>query len=114
MRAGLAAYGVRGLVREVVITASPIYSRGCADVGGRRRLSIAIAPPSRLRPDEPNSDGRRRLARLIEHEAAHLRGLDHDDMPHNLLYSLGPTPTWAQGLPLRYRGRAPNQMDVLA
>ena len=75
---------------------SPIRSRGCAEVGGRRMV-IALASPSRF--------SLRRLARLFEHEAAHLKGVEHSKMSERLLYSLGPTPRWAEGCTFRYRRR---------
>ena len=90
---GFQAMRMRGSF-EVDVVPSPIYSRGCAEVGGRRMV-IAIAAPSRF--------SLRRLARLFEHEAAHLKGLDHDRMNEKLLYSLGPTPEWARGCGFRYK-----------
>lgn len=89
---------------EVLVTAAPARSRGCAVVGGRR-ISISIASPHRF--------SMRRLCRLLMHEAAHLKGLDHPDMDEDLLYSLGPTPEWGRDVALRYRGRAPNQLRGL-
>ena len=89
---------------RVIVTASPIRSRGCADVHGTR-MSIAIAPPSLFRL--------RRFARLVEHELAHIQGLDHKDMSERLLYSLGNTPDWAKKFRFGYVGRAPNQMRYL-
>lgn len=68
-------------------------------------MVISMAPPSRF--------SLRRLARVFVHECAHLNGVDHDAMPHRLLYSLGPTPRWAKGVDLRYLGRAPEQMQFL-
>lgn len=90
---------------KIVAVAAPQRSRGCAEVGGRG-MAIAMASPSHF--------SLRRLARLFEHEAAHLAGYEHEDMPHRLLYSLGGVPDWAQGTRLRYHGRAPNQMDRLS
>ncbi len=107
VRRGLAAYGVRGIV-HVTILASPIRSRGCATVGGRRMV-LAMAAPSRT----TSREFLRRLARLIEHEAAHLRGVEHKNMPRELLYSLGPTPAWAKGIKIPHRGRAPDQLKAL-
>lgn len=95
--------GVRKRV-YVIVTASPIRSRGCATVGGDE-FSLAVAPPSKFTM--------RRFARLNEHEWAHIRGLQHEQMGERLLYSEGPLPRWAEGLRLRYRGRAPDQMNVL-
>lgn len=94
---------------DAVVVSSPIRSRGCAEVGGRR-IVIAIAPPSRF--------SLRRLSRLLDHEAAHLTGKEHEDMARELLYSLGPIPDWAKrwyhaGGRLRYKGRAPAQVDRL-
>lgn len=41
-------------------------------------------------------------------------GLDHKDMPEDLLYSIGPTPRWAQGQTIRYTGQAaPDQISLL-
>lgn len=72
-------------------------------------MVLAVASPSRTTPKEFI----RRLARLIEHEAAHLRGVEHGRMPRELLYSLGPTPAWARGAKISYRSRAPDQMKAL-
>lgn len=52
----------------------------------------------------------RRLARVFEHEVVHTKGLDHEHMPERVLWSLGPVPKWAEGVKLRYLGRAPNQL----
>lgn len=93
---------IRGL--RVVFVASPVRSRGCATVAGRRMV-IAIASPANF--------SLRRLAKLLEHEAAHLRGLEHEQMDHKLLYSLGPVPDWAKGTKIRYLGRAPRQLRFL-
>ena len=89
---------------RVVFVASPIRSRGCATVGGKRMV-IAIASPARY--------SLRRLARLLEHEAAHLRGVEHEQMDRKLLYSLGPVPKWAKGTKIRYKGKAPPQLGFL-
>lgn len=65
-------------------------------------MVLAIASPS-----YGSSAGfLRRLARLFDHEAAHLRGVEHKDMDRDLLYSLGPTPAWARGARIRHRRRA--------
>jgi len=85
----------------IVVTSSPIRSRGCADVDGTRMV-IAIAAP--------HAFSLRRLARLFEHEAAHILGFHHEDMHEELLYSLGEVPAWAEGTILRYRKRAPPQI----
>lgn len=124
---GLAAtstWGKRGEPLRVVVSASPIRSRGCAEVGGSgpcsgdscpvgrngSRLILAIAAPWRFEL--------RRFARLLEHEAAHVRGYEHEMMDHELLLSLGPIPDWAtrwfeRGGRLRYWGRAPDQLPFL-
>jgi hypothetical protein len=107
--AGLRAVAPRLREAHVVIVASPIRSRGCADVGGRRMV-LAVGPPSRF--------SLRRLSRLLEHEAGHLRGEQHEDMPRGRLYSLGRIPDWcrrwyAAGGRIRYRGRAPGQLALL-
>lgn len=68
-------------------------------------MVIALAAPWRY--------SLRRLARLLEHEAAHLRCHDHGDMNHDLLLSLGPTPEWANETTIRYLGRAPAQLPFL-
>lgn len=90
----------------MVVVASPIRSRGCAQIGAVRRegrvVVIAMAPPSRF--------SLRRLARLLEHEVAHKMGSEHRDMDERTMYSLGNVPDWAKGARIRYQGRAPNQM----
>lgn len=62
-----------------------------------------MAPPSRF--------SMRRLTRLFEHEVTHTLGYEHERMPHRVMWSLGPVPAWAEGLKVRYRGRAPDQMS---
>lgn len=85
---------------------APARSRGCAEIGDRRgegrAIVIAIASPSHF--------SMRRLARVFEHEVVHTKGLDHEHMPERVLWSLGPVPKWAEGVKLRYLGRAPNQL----
>ena len=68
-------------------------------------MVIALAAPARY--------SLRRLSRLLMHEAAHIRGYEHENMDHGLLYSLGPIPSWAKGAVLRYRRRAPAQLPFL-
>lgn len=103
----LSAYRIRRWKR-IVVVASPIRTRGCAEVSGDRcgaMIVIAIASPSKLSYPK--------LARIVEHELNHARGLEHEDMARfdeKLLYSEGKLPSWARGLRLRYRGRAPDQM----
>jgi hypothetical protein len=116
----LRALGCRESV-TVVVTSSPVRSRGCADIRqivcsdavcravGKARMSIAIARPSYSSPAEFV----RRLARLTRHEYLHLIGYRHEDMRESDLYSEGPTPSWARGAVIRYRGRAPNQLPLL-
>lgn len=91
--AGLRAYGVKKHV-HIIVTRSPIYSRGCAQIGGKAMV-IAISSPSKFEL--------RRLARLFQHEVAHLKGQRHEDMPDNVLWSEGPLPAWAK-LPIRWEG----------
>lgn len=111
------ASGVHGGLR-IVFSASPIRSRGCAEVGtetcdanGRcshkngGRMVIALAAPWRF--------SLRRLARLFEHECAHIRGYEHKDMDRDLLLSLGRTPEWARACRFRYYGSAPPQIPYL-
>ena len=116
---GLRATGTRGHDGDlrIIVTPSPIRSRGCAEVGtveckgGRctrkngSRMVIALASPVNF--------SLRRLARLFEHECAHIRGLEHEDMDEDLLYSLGPIPDWARGARFRYYGAAPPQLPFL-
>jgi hypothetical protein len=101
-----------GLVIKVVT--APARSKGCADVGGNK-IIIAIAPPSVF--------SMRRLARVFEHEVAHVMGFHHGQMAgvsRELLMSpdSGETPRWAQDqsggdLKLPWRGRAPRQLRSL-
>ena len=102
---GLRATGTPSRGLRVTVMSAPERSRGCATVGGKD-LIIAIASPSR--------SSWRRLGRLIVHEVEHLKGYDHGDMPRDVLYSLGSTPEWLRGEVLRYRGRAPDQLPILA
>jgi hypothetical protein len=98
------AMGVRE-EKSFIVVSAPQRSRGCAEVGQRkegRAVVIAMAPPSRY--------NLRRLARLLEHELGHTRGLAHDDMEEGMLWSLGPVPSWARGTRMRYRKRAPSQL----
>ena len=109
--------GPGGAPLRIVYTASPIRSRGCAEVGRRdctrgscrttngRKMSIALAAPWRF--------DLRRLTKLHEHEFGHIRGYEHEDMDKNLLLSLGPTSEWARGSKIRYYGRAPAQLPFL-
>jgi hypothetical protein len=95
---GLRAYRVKSH-RHIIVVPSPIRSRGCARIGqGKGKdgeaMVIAIASPSRF--------DLRRLARLFEHEVAHTKGQRHEDMPHDVLWSLGPVPGWAK-TPLRWQ-----------
>ena len=109
---GLRAFGVKAH-RLIIVVASPIRSRGCAEVGAKsyaRRIRegeaivIAMAPPARF--------SLRRLARLFEHEVTHTKGQEHEEMEERILWSLGPVPPWAKNTPLRYRGRAPRQLPA--
>lgn len=117
--AAFRALGVR-TPKRVIVVASPIRTRGCATVARDRPGSpivIAIASPSRF--------SMAKLARVLEHEIAHARGAEHEDMLRDqrwgrdrkererLHYSEGPLPRWARGLWVRYRGRAPDQMARL-
>lgn len=103
---GLDAFGVGW--RNITVVAAPQRSRGCANIGRKdkpgRNIVIAIAPPSRFTM--------KRLCRLIEHEMAHTLGMEHEDMPPNLLWSRGNVPRWARGLRIRYEGRAPDQLAL--
>jgi hypothetical protein len=109
VQAGLGAAGVRQ-PKRVVVTASPIYTRGCAAISNDVRwaaMSLAIASPSRFTMAK--------LVRIIEHEGRHLRGEDHGEMPEKDVYtSSGRVPRWAARLrEPRYMGKAPNQIGVL-
>jgi len=93
---GLHAYSVRR-PRDIIVVPSPIRSRGCAQIGRNgiegKAITIALASPSHF--------DLRRLARLFEHEVQHTLGQRHEDMTHNVLWSLGPVPAWAK-TPLRW------------
>lgn len=65
-------------------------------------MVISIASPSNF--------SLRRLARLFEHEVTHKLGQTHEQMQHDVLWSLGPVPSWARGSVIRYRRRAPSRM----
>ena len=101
------AYGIK-TPKDVIFTSSPIRTRGCATVSpdrSRAVLSVSIAAPSKFTWQK--------LAAILRHECAHLRGLQHEDMHEELLYSEGSVPRWARGEKLRYVRRAPSQMKVL-
>ena len=108
VQAGLGQAGVRR-PKVVVVTSSPIYTRGCAQIGPDRPgavFNLSIAAPSRFRLAK--------LARIVDHEALHLVGRDHEDMPEGRLYtSDASVPRWAKGLRVRYLRRAPAQIPLL-
>lgn len=87
---------------------APGRTRGCAEIGYKNKgqqgeaMVIAISPPSRFRM--------KRFARVFEHEITHTLGSDHEDMPEEVLWSLGDVPRWAEGMTIRYRRRAPSQI----
>ena len=100
--------------KTIIVYAAPSRSRGCAEVGpsARRRregekVVFSIAAPWRFRL--------RRWYNLNRHEFAHsVDGLEHEDMPEDVEWSLGPVPAWARrfdrpGWP-RHVGRAPPQL----
>ena len=108
---GLRALGARQK-RHIIVVASPIRSRGCAEVGvksfGKRlregeAIVIAIASPAKF--------SLRRLARLFEHEVTHTMGYEHEEMSERILWSEGDIPSWAKGVPLRYERRARSQYE---
>lgn len=106
--------GMRG-PKRILVVASPVRSRGCAQIpdGGVRsrregeKVVIAIASPVRFRL--------LRLANLTRHEFTHSKGLEHEQMPRDIEWAMGPLPGWAKrfdrpGWP-RHLGRAPDQMS---
>lgn len=105
---GLRALGARQK-RRIIVVPSPIRSRGCAEIGesfGKRlregeAIVISLASPAKF--------SLRRLARLFEHEVTHTMGFEHGQMSERVLWSEGGIPSWAKGIPLRYRRRAPVQ-----
>lgn len=118
---GLRACGVRGDV-TIWFFSSPIRTRGCSPVGkdGDLPIVVALAPPSYHGQDEELLV--LKAAAILKHEAAHYRGLPHARMKGPKLLESRPClgigcrgrmPSWARGLRLRYRGRAPNQMIAL-
>jgi hypothetical protein len=109
VQAGLGAAGVKR-PKRVVVTHSPIYTRGCAAISPDvtwAPMSLAIAAPSRFTMAK--------LARIIEHEGRHLRGEDHGEMPDKDVYTSSSfVPRWAKGLKLpRYRGRGADPLAVM-
>lgn len=114
---GLQALGAKA-PKRILFVAAPQRSRGCAEVAEskcvtdkacpseRRDVIIALAPPSRF--------SMRRLARLFQHEIKHTQGYQHEDMSHDVMWSLGPVPEWAKGLKIRYLRRAPGQIPARA
>lgn len=103
-RVALARCGVR-THKQILVVASPIRTRGCAEVASDRPGSgivVAIAPPSTFTMSK--------FSRIVLHELTHAKGVEHDAMPERLLYSEGSALPWTKGLRIRYRGRAPDQM----
>ena len=107
------AMGVREK-KHILVVSAPARSRGCAEVGpskrGRKegeRVVIAIASPAHFRLI--------RLANLTIHELGHSLGYEHEAMPYNMHWSLGPMPAWAKPFDKpnwpRYVRRAPNQLN---
>lgn len=59
-------------------------------------MVLMLPPPDKLTI--------RRLARLFEHEAWHLKGKRHEDMTEQVYWSSSPTvPGWARGAVVRWR-----------
>lgn len=103
---GLKAYGVF-TPREIIVYPSPIRSRGCAEIGRGRPGTCRPAKPIVIAIASPSRFDLRRLAQLFRHELAHTSCYQHEDMPHDVLWSLGPVPAWAK-VKLRWEGqRAP-------
>lgn len=99
--------------KSILVVSSPIRSRGCAEVGPMKRgrkegekVVIALASPSHF--------SLKRLTNLTIHELGHTAGLEHEDMPYNMHWSIGPLPSWARRFDRpnwpRYTGRAPPQL----
>jgi len=61
---------------------------------------MAVASPSKF--------SKRKLARLFEHELAHIEGADHDEMTKEVYWSKGGEPAWARGKRIRHvkKGRS--------
>ena len=105
--------GMRG-PKRILVVASPVRSRGCAQIpdNGKEgeKVVIAIASPARFRL--------LRLANLTRHEFTHSKGFEHEGMPRDVEWAVGPLPAWAErfrapyerGQWPRYRGRAPDQL----
>ena len=102
---GLWAMGMR---RDKIIKVLPTKgeSRGIAYVGSctptqrgaceGKSMVLMLPPPDKLTI--------RRLARLFEHEAWHLKGKRHEDMTEQVYWSSSPTvPGWARGAVVRWR-----------
>jgi hypothetical protein len=79
-------------------------SRGIAWVGRckakrceTKSMVLKLPPPANLTM--------RRLSRLFEHEAMHLKGYSHEDMSEKVYWSSQDTVApWARGVTLRWRG----------
>ena len=54
----------------------------------------------------PSKFSKRKLARLYEHEVAHTKGLEHEQMSEETYWSKGGEPKWARDVKLRYKGPA--------
>lgn len=91
--AGLQAYATPEQRKRllVVVKDAPKRTRGCARLGGDVMV-WALARPSKFS---------RKGYLILRHEIAHLAGADHHEMSDDILWSKGPIPAWARGLPLR-------------
>ena len=90
VKKGLEAMGVRKKVGVAVLPHASM-TRGVAEVGGNK-LFLFLPRPSRLHVAH--------AAKVLEHEALHLRGTRHEDMSKKEYWSLGKKPGWAKGLKL--------------
>ena len=115
----MAREGVRE-PKSIIVYAAPSRSRGCAEVGPDKsglasrprrkegeKVVFSIAAPWRFRL--------RRWYNLNRHEFAHsVDGLEHEEMPEDVEWSMCTVPAWARrfdrpGWP-RHVGRAPAQL----
>jgi hypothetical protein len=78
---------------SVSVTNHPKRTRGCAQLG---RPAVVLALGPKAKPSK--------AALILRHELAHVRGLEHEDMGEELLFSEGQAPGWARKMTLRRRG----------
>lgn len=109
----IGACGVARAMRRIdQDLAGAAYVSGSASMGRRYKAGVTSAGlwkhrivegrSATLRLPQPPIPLSIAAAALVwDHEIAHLRGVQHGDMPHDLRYCVGAPPVWSAGLAIR-------------